>query len=430
MSIRRNDACQRYTSNDRIEIRTMFTSYQEIDMSGSGCSIGATINHLGGTDFSRVRKRTEDRPFGFKGDTRELILFSKLLLEGRDAKYAMELLGMGIWKAKKMVRILNATLKSKGLPAVYSVSPYHRLGGNNKWIICNETGEVYRSIGSAARIIGAGESTLRGHLKGQHKTVKGYTFRLLGSSITEIQRDQLIIPESDRKRFPTKRSSRSWHSNTNVAVSVVCDQTGHRFSSIRSAALTVGVEPSRLCSHLKGRPGCRTVSGYTFSYQDSEMNAVLNAKRAANSTRASKAKSVICNETGEVYKSIASAERVMGFCKNSIKKHLLSRPILRTVNGYTFSHLIGELTEERQNQLDIPEADRKRYPSITDRTKYRSNSSKAIICNQTGQAYHSIKSAARVLGVQSSQLSEHVNGRPRRRTVGGLTFRLLDSPVT
>jgi hypothetical protein len=45
---------------------------------------------------------------------------------------------------------------------------------------------------------------------------------------------------------------------------VICNETGQTFETQTDACATLGINPGRLSQHLNGRPGARTVNGYTF----------------------------------------------------------------------------------------------------------------------------------------------------------------------
>jgi hypothetical protein len=117
------------------------------------------------------------------------------------------------------------------------------------WLRCNETGEVYKTQTAAAHAAGVSQGLISRHLKGELKSVGGYTF-------TRIQIDDL----------PSHAAGRP----------VVCNETGEIFSSQVEAAEQLGMSRNHLVRQLAGR--IATAKGMTFRFATAEDIHAARAK--------------------------------------------------------------------------------------------------------------------------------------------------------
>lgn len=118
-------------------------------------------------------------------------------------------------------------------------------------------------------------------------------------------------------------------------VALRCDQTGDIFPSVRQAAKLLGLDKSCVHAHIAGRH--KAVKGYTFTVLDLNDPTALESKPLM--PMVNKGMRVKCNETGEVFDTIAKAAKVLNISRTSISIHLNNRPRCSHVGGYTFTRV-------------------------------------------------------------------------------------------
>lgn len=130
----------------------------------------------------------------------------------------------------------------KDVPEDMNEATGRRPGHPGTVIRCDQTGVVFPSIKAAVNTLGIASASIFKHLKGERKSVGGYTFtRVLdgGSEDPNIKSPHLHKYE------------------------IICNETGKVFISIRHAADAMHIGREAIRKHINGqRPH---VYGYTFS---------------------------------------------------------------------------------------------------------------------------------------------------------------------
>jgi hypothetical protein len=118
---------------------------------------------------------------------------------------------------------------------------------------------------------------------------------------------------------------------------IICLTTGKQYSSTKEAADDLKMLPKRINDVLKGRK--KSYGGYKFRYIDESLNIEPDEERErkAFARRHTTAKSIICNETGQIYISITQAANELGINNSTICSHLSGK--LKHVRGFTFRRL-------------------------------------------------------------------------------------------
>lgn len=118
-------------------------------------------------------------------------------------------------------------------------------------------------------------------------------------------------------------------------------------------------------------------------------------------------RSIKCNETGEIYKSLSEAAKTIGISAAYLIKVIKEN---KCWNGYTYSYASGQ----HQSFSGIADYD-------------RSSFSKKILCRESGQIWPSIRAAAGSLGISHTRLSRIIN--VRNGNYNGLTYIYLDDTL-
>jgi plasmid maintenance system antidote protein VapI len=111
-------------------------------------------------------------------------------------------------------------------------------------------------------------------------------------------------------------------------------------------------------------------------------------------------KAIVCKETGEKFDSVTQAATYLGVSKTCISRVLKGKS--KTAGGYFFYYAYLGISEIR-----LP----------VDKSR------KAIVCNETGESFVSIKKAAESLGLFSTSITAVLKGK--YKTTGGYTFSYL-----
>lgn len=165
--------------------------------------------------------------------------------------------------------------------------------GRSIKVVCYETGEVFSSISSAAKVVGVNPSSIQ-----QALSKKGFSggYRWY--------------------RFGEERPEESEFLGTrphNVSRRVVCYETGEVFESAKALATKLDVDISSVQDGIK-RNG--SVSGNHYFYHETPRPKVTDLKRRSNI-------SVRCKETGEIFDSLSKAMQsvgVKGHGREALKK--------------------------------------------------------------------------------------------------------------
>ena len=156
---------------------------------------------------------------------------------------------------------------------------------------------------------------------------------------------------------------------------IICIDTGEIFDSVKSAAVSVGVDPSAISAVLNGRG--KTAGGYRWDYlnPNNKVSEEISKKMSkANSGRKQSAeqiekrtahfkgkkyenynsyKPVVCVETGEIFKSVKSAAESVGVRPSFLSDVLHGRK--KTASGYhwKFAKEVFYMTENEVYNLFV-----------------------------------------------------------------------------
>lgn len=127
---------------------------------------------------------------------------------------------------------------------------------------------------------------------------------------------------------------------------------------------------------------------------------------------------IICEQTGELFYKQSDICRRLGCTASQLSNHLRGVAGYNSVKGFTFRRA-DFMGEDKQMQS---------LPRIATKPMYKAEvkTRKAIRCEQTGQVFASQAEAAKALGINRGQLSQHMQRQKGYLTVKGLTF----TPVT
>ena len=121
---------------------------------------------------------------------------------------------------------------------------YNMNRGNNKRIVCTDTGEIFESIKECAEEFNLDTSSITKVCKNKQSHIQGYHF----------------MYEEDYVRNP-KKTNRDIISHERA---VVCLNNNQRFNSTREAARNMNLDSSTITKVCKGR--VRSTKGYKFMY--------------------------------------------------------------------------------------------------------------------------------------------------------------------
>lgn len=174
------------------------------------------------------------------------------------------------------------------------------------------------------------------------------------------------------KSSPTKKRVVSTQPpRESVMREVICVETGEHFKSMTDASKSVNVDVSSIYHCLKGINN--TAGGKHWRYADGEYHECTRPEGGKN--RKSQSKPVMCKETGEVFPSVAEAQRQTGVHKSNIAKCANGKVI--SAGGFHWGFVIDG------------------KPVFHDRPNYNQT---RIKCIETGEIFDSIAECARSLG--------------------------------
>lgn len=119
--------------------------------------------------------------------------------------------------------------------------------------------------------------------------------------------------------------------------SIRCEQNNVVYTSQMAAAEALDIRQSEISKHLRGQR--HGVGGYTFVYVvDDGIGNTIELPRSAKVVGALRRMYAIrCNETGEVFESVAHASRAMNLGKGNLYSHLRGHKDRARVGGFTFT---------------------------------------------------------------------------------------------
>lgn len=163
-------------------------------------------------------------------------------------------------------------------------------------------------------------------------------FRSFENPRTKRATSEKVSPaKTDRQR--TRRRCKE---TNQYYVAVRCDQTGDVYPTQTAAAKALGVGQSEISDNIRGLN--RTVGGYTFTrLKDDGMGGFSDIPRPVVSRNSSRyPHGVICNETGQTFKSIREASRELGIPKTTIRYRLHNNLTYKVRGEYTFSFVTSQ----------------------------------------------------------------------------------------
>lgn len=140
-------------------------------------------------------------------------------------------------------------------------------------------------------------------------------------------------------------------------------------------------------------------------YKDKQAEITKNRWESGNFDEVH-CKTVICLETGEIYKSITDASKLTNICRGDIGKCCLNQQ--KTASGYHWQYYSDELKlkENRKHLID----------------EIGSGHNKKIICVETGKIYNSIKEASKDIEIDNSSIGKAIKGS--QETAGGYHWKI------
>ena len=117
-------------------------------------------------------------------------------------------------------------------------------------------------------------------------------------------------------------------------------------------------------------------------------------------------KSVICLETGVVYKSITEASNITNICRGDIGKCCLKQ--MKTANGYHWQYY-DEKLKNKENRINLI-------------NKIGNGRGIKVLCIETNMLYDSIKEASIDIGIDNSSIGKVIKGK--QMTAGGFHWKI------
>ena len=193
----------------------------------------------------------------------------------------------------------------------------------SKPVRCLNTGKAYPSIAEAADELNLSKSSITAVLNGRQKSTGGYKFERI-----------------DKEEFAKLQESGELPKQPDLLIIM---ENEAAFKTIKDCADYIGCSPSSIQNHLGGY--AKQCKGYHLSYIDNyfrENNPWLGKERYSEakvdySKMKKETKKVICNETGEVFESVAKAALHFHIQRTGISAVLSGRR--KTVGGYTFKEI-------------------------------------------------------------------------------------------
>lgn len=205
---------------------------------------------------------------------------------------------------------------------------------SNKAVLCIELNEVFLSIKKAAEKTGADGSYISLVCRGKAKTAGGYHW----------------IYEADAKKFEEENGReinvRDFE-KTSLAKPIFCLELNKEYSSIRKAAIELGIPMNSIVCACKGR--LKTAGKYHWAYISDvqkfkkENNRQLSVDDFKKSKRL---RPVCCIELNKKFSSIKEAADTLGLSYMSIAN--VCRGKLKTAGGYHWKYF----SEVENNKVD------------------------------------------------------------------------------
>lgn len=209
---------------------------------------------------------------------------------------------------------------------------------NKRFVICIETGEIFKSLAEAAKWAGISDSFMCKICKGEKATGGGYHWKYADEEYNFVEK-------------PPKECTKE----------IICTETNQIFKSAKEAAEWAGVSETSIRNACRGKS--HTSGGYHWAYTDK--------------THTPNKKKVICIETGKVFETIRDAAKWAGVNEKGIGDACRGKYI--TFGGYHWKFEDGSSPEiERE-----PKKPRK----------------KRVICVETNEIFEKMKDAAKWAGV-------------------------------
>lgn len=172
-------------------------------------------------------------------------------------------------------------------PHLADHKPKVRENKNKRAVICVETGQIFESVSAAAKWAGVGKASIIRACNKKHRLVKGYHWQ---------------YADDPNYKVMVNRAKRA----------VRCVETGEVFESITEAANWAGVNPMSIARACKNNEF--TSAGYHWQYVG---EALYSAERKF---RGRQPISIMCIETGEVFRSITEAAKRIGLTQATISE--------------------------------------------------------------------------------------------------------------
>ena len=170
--------------------------------------------------------------------------------------------------------------------------------------------------------------------------ILGYNMVAVGSSMKGYKFSEKVLahlssirkgkePTNKGKKFPELSGANHPRSKRVTQVS-----TGTIFESALAAAIELGVCHSSVIGSCKGRKG--KVGGSYFEYTDYPNQTITRPKENLKGGNNGMARSVVCEQTGDVYPSLVEAATALGLKVGSVQA--VCRGTRVSVFGYTFKY--------------------------------------------------------------------------------------------
>ena len=192
-----------------------------------------------------------------------------------------------------------------------------------KAVRCVETGQIFESVGAAAKFASVRQPNISSVLYGKQTTAGGYHWEFVNP---ESKCDDEISKNLSRGRTGSKHSDETI---AKLSKPVRCVETGRIFPSIKCAAESNGTISVNISKVLLGQR--LTAGGFHWEY--------VNVQPARQNVRKShrEGKAVRCIETQEVFRTISEAAAHFGIVHSSIGHVLAGRT--KTAGGYHWEYL-------------------------------------------------------------------------------------------
>ena len=356
----------------------VFDFVNNLGSAGSRASFGLSLE----TEYRRLKEQGKKPPYSPKNftiydeiqDSRELLAEVRTAIDVRmpieeklERLEALHEKGAPRNKIKAVIESLRNDFKrgrltDEDLHRIEAIGISLISKAQKRQVVCYETGEVFESIGDAARSF---------NIKNRNSITKACKNKSMAAGYHWYYADD-PRPEPHELKGPSKRG-------------VVCIETGEFFSSARSAEKAIGC--SGISRALKN--GTR-VGGYYWRYIDSDMAPMKKKQYEAN-------KRVVCFETGEVFENVAEAAQFM-----SVRPQAIYTAIGK---GTT----CADCHWHYENDAGI------------DPSKFTKRKHRAVACIETGEVFKNCAEAARSLGLSKTAVSNIVG--KDNKTAGGYHWR-------